>query len=58
MTETALSRAINIDDAVDSMMNVTFNSNNFIANDISNHINKITGLLSPADVAIEYRDQK
>ena len=58
MIETALSRAINIDDAVDSMTNVTFNSNNFISNDISNHINKITGLLSPADVAIEYRDQK
>ena len=35
--ETALSRARNINDAVDSMMNDTFNSNNFNSNDISYH---------------------
>ena len=58
MIETSLSRAKNINDAVDSMINDTFNSNIFKSNDISNHTNKITGLLSPADVAIEYRDQK
>ena len=56
--ETASSRARNINDAVDSMINDTINSNNFNSNNISNHINKITGLLSPADVVIEYRDQK
>ena len=58
MIETALSRARNINDAVDSMINDTFNSNNFNSNDISNHTNKITGLLSPLDVVVEYRDQK
>ena len=51
--ETASSRARNINDAVDSMINDTINSNNFNSNNISN-----TGLLSPADVVIEYRDQK
>ena len=56
--ETASSRARNINDAVDSMINDTINSNNFNSNNISNHTNKITGLLSPADVVIEYRDQK
>ena len=55
--ETASSRARNINDAVDSMINDTINSNNFNSNNISNHTNKITGLLSPADVVIEYRDQ-
>ena len=56
--ETASSRARNINDAVDSMINDTINSNNFNSNNISNHTNKITGFLSPADVVIEYRDQK
>ena len=56
--ENASSRARNINDAVDSMINDTINSNNFNSNNISNHTNKITGLLSPADVVIEYRDQK
>ena len=56
--ETASSRARNINDAVDSMINDTINSNNFNSNNISNHTNKITGLLPPADVVIEYRDQK
>ena len=58
MIETASSRARNINDAVDSIINDTFNSNNFNSNDISNHTNKITGLLPPGDVVIEYRDQK
>ena len=58
VTETALSRARNINDAVDSMISDTFTANNFNSNDISNHTNKITGLLSPVDVMIEYRDQK
>ena len=58
MIETALSGAKNINDAVDFMVNDTFNSNNFNSNDISNHTNKITCLLSPADVVIEYQDQK
>ena len=58
VTETASSRARNINDAIDSMINDTINSNNFNSNNISNHTNKITGLLSPADVVIEYRDQK
>ena len=58
MIETVLSRAININDAVDSLINDTFDSNNFNSNDISNHTNKITDLLSPADVVIEYRGQK
>ena len=56
--ETASSRARNINDAVDSMINDTISSNNFNSNNISNHTNKITGFLSPADVVIEYRDQK
>ena len=56
--ETTLSRTRNINDAVDSMINYIFTSNNFNSNDISNHTNKITGLLSPVDVVIEYRDQK
>ena len=56
--ETASSRARNINDAVYSMINDTINSNNFNSNNISNHTNKITGFLSPADVVIEYRDQK
>lgn len=58
MIETALSRASNINDAVDSLINDTFNSNNFNPIDISNHTNKITGLSSPANVVIKYRDQK
>ena len=58
MIETALSRAKNINDAVDFMINDTFSSNNFNSNDISSHTNKITGLLSSADVVIEHRDQK
>ena len=58
MTATALTMARNINDAVDSMINDTFNSNNVNLNDISNHTNKITGFLSPPDVVIAYRDQK
>ena len=58
MIETALSRAKNINDAVDFMINDTFSSNNFNSNDISSHTNKITGLLFSADVVIEHRDQK
>ena len=58
MIETESRRARNINDAVDSMINDTFNSNNFNSNNMSNHTNKINGLLSPADVVIEYRDQK
>ena len=41
--ETASSRARNINDAVDSMINDTISSNNFNSNNISNHTNKITG---------------
>ena len=57
MIETVLSRARIINDAVDCMTNGTFNSNNVSSNGISNHTNKTTSLLSPADVVIEYRDQ-